>query len=79
MVLTFLFFCDTITLELEFCLGPLSFKEPTLTFPTLFIFPLVAYIMHNSDRTRNAGVDVPEEKLRAWDAKYALARKILTD
>ena len=39
----------------------------------------LADVMHNSDRTRNAGVDVPEEKLRAWDAKYALARKILTD
>ena len=35
--------CAILLLELEFCPEPLIVREFTWTFPTLFIFPLVAY------------------------------------
>lgn len=37
----------------------------------------LADLAHNSDRTRCAGADIPEEKLAAWQVKYQKARQIL--
>ena len=34
-------------------------------------------LKHNSDETRNAGLNVPEEKLRYWAEKYAKAKDLL--
>ena len=39
----------------------------------------LADIAHNSDRTRCIGTDIPQEKLDAWNAKYTMAKKILTE
>lgn len=37
----------------------------------------LADIAHNSDESRFAGIDVPEERLARWREKYAKAREIL--
>ena len=37
----------------------------------------LADIAHNSDRSRCVGCSIPQEKLDAWDAKYAMAKEIL--
>lgn len=34
-------------------------------------------LKHNSDETRNAGINVPEEKRRYWAEKYAKAKDLL--
>lgn len=37
----------------------------------------LADLEHNSDQTRNVGLNVPEEKLRYWEEKYTKAQDIL--
>ena len=39
----------------------------------------LADLAHNSDQTRMAGCDIPQEKLLAWQEKYAKARAILEE
>jgi (p)ppGpp synthase/HD superfamily hydrolase len=39
----------------------------------------LADIAHNSDRTRCIGSDIPQAKLDAWDAKYAMAKSLLLE
>ena len=39
----------------------------------------LADIAHNSDHSRCIGCDIPQEKLDAWDRKYAMAKKILLE
>lgn len=39
----------------------------------------LADLAHNSDQTRCTGADLPEEKLAAWQEKYAKAYTILTE
>lgn len=34
-------------------------------------------LKHNSDETRNVGLNVPEEKLRYWAEKYEKAKELL--
>jgi (p)ppGpp synthase/HD superfamily hydrolase len=34
-------------------------------------------LKHNSDETRNTGINVPEEKRRYWAEKYAKAKALL--
>jgi len=34
-------------------------------------------LKHNSDKTRNVGLNVPEEKLRYWEEKYTKAKELL--
>lgn len=37
----------------------------------------LADLAHNSDETRNTGINVPEEKRRSWAEKYAKAKDLL--
>ena len=39
----------------------------------------LADLTHNSDQSRSAGSDLPEEKLAFWKEKYAKATKILME
>ena len=39
----------------------------------------LADLDHNSDQSRFAGVDLPEERLDAWKEKYAKAKALLTE
>lgn len=36
-------------------------------------------LKHNSDETRNIGMDIPEQKLQFWREKYAKAKEVLMD